>query len=237
MKSTGALNRTVRQIETGISEGQWLAGERLPAERALAESLGVSRATVREAIGRLVSKGLLESRHGSGVYLLGNKPVGTAAPWMQLIAETPPLRSETLEFRMVFECAAARFAAQRASAQQVERFEGILERMQAAVRQADVDEEARTDCEFHAMLTAASHNRMLDQFYAGVITMLREHIASNTYDATVNNLNAAAQARDRLLQHETIYHAIRDRNPDAAQDAMFAHIDYVGRQFNVELGG
>ncbi|MGK8892441.1 FadR/GntR family transcriptional regulator [Burkholderia gladioli] len=126
MKSTGALNRTVRQIETGISEGRWLAGERLPAERALAESLGVSRATVREAIGRLVSKGLLESRHGSGVYLLGNKPVGTAAPWMQLIAETPPLRSETLEFRMVFECAAARFAAQRASAQQVERFEGIL---------------------------------------------------------------------------------------------------------------
>ncbi|MGK8892440.1 FadR/GntR family transcriptional regulator [Burkholderia gladioli] len=105
------------------------------------------------------------------------------------------------------------------------------------MRQADVDEEARTDCEFHAMLTAASHNRMLDQFYAGVITMLREHIASNTYDATVNNLNAAVQARDRLLQHETIYRAIRDRNPDAAQDAMFAHIDYVGRQFNVELGG
>jgi len=237
MKSTGALNQTVRQIETGIAEGRWLAGGRLPAERALAEAFGVSRATVREAIARLVSKGLLETRHGSGVYLLGNKPVGIAAPWMQLIAETPPLRSETLEFRLVFECAAARFAAQRASARQMEQFEALLERMHGAVHDADVDEEARTDGEFHATLTAASHNRLLDQFYAGVITMLREHIASNTYDATVNNANAAVQARDRLLQHETIYRAIRDRNPDAAQDAMFVHIDYVGRQFNVEPAG
>lgn len=232
-KSTGALAQTVRRIETGIQEGRWQADGHLPSERALAESFGVSRATVREAIARLASKGLLETRRGSGVYLLRTKPVGLAAPWLQLIADTPPLRSETLEFRLVFECAAARFAAQRSSHQELERLETILERMRDAVGRADVDAEAATDGEFHTALTAASHNRLLDQFYASVIAMLREHIVSNTYDATANNANAALQARNRLCQHESIYYAIRDRNPDAAQQAMYVHIDYVGKQFNV----
>jgi GntR family transcriptional repressor for pyruvate dehydrogenase complex len=81
------------------------------------------------------------------------------------------------------------------------------------------------------VLTAASHNRMLDQFYASVITMLREHIAANTFDATVNNANALIQSTMRLSQHESIYLAVRERNPDAAQQAMFAHIAFVGKQF------
>jgi GntR family transcriptional repressor for pyruvate dehydrogenase complex len=66
-----------------------------------------------------------------------------------------------------------------------------------------------------------------------MIGMLHEHIASNTYDATENNVNAPMQSGDRLFQHESIYHAIRDGNPDAAQHAMFVHIDYVGKQFNL----
>jgi GntR family transcriptional repressor for pyruvate dehydrogenase complex len=152
---------------------------------------------------------------------------------LQLIADTPPLRSETLEFRLVFECAAARFAAQRASQRELERFETILERMRDAITRADVDAEAAMDGEFHTALAAASHNRVLDQFYASMIGMLREHIASNTYEATTNNANAALQSRDRLVQHESIFFAIRERNPDAAQHAMYAHIDYVGKQFNV----
>lgn len=233
LKATGALAQTIRHIESGIQAGRWQPDERLPSERTLAESLGVSRATVREAIGRLATRGLLETRRGSGVYLLRSKPASLAAPWLQLIADTPPLRSETLEFRLVFECAAARFAAQRASHRELERFEAVLERMRDAVVGKDVDEEAATDGEFHTALVAASQNRLLDQFYASVIGMLREHIASNTYDATVNNANAAEQARSRLRQHESIYYAIREGNADAAQQAMYMHIDYVGRQFNV----
>jgi GntR family transcriptional repressor for pyruvate dehydrogenase complex len=225
--------RAIRSIESGIYEGRWQADERLPSERALAESFGVSRATVREAIARLASKGLVEARHGSGVYLLRSKPAALSAPWLQLIADTPPLRSETLEFRLVFECAAARFAAQRSSQRELERFETIVERMREAVAREDVDAEAAMDGEFHTALVAASHNRLLDQFYANMIGMLREHIASNTYDATTNNANAAMQSRDRLFQHESIFHAIREGNPDAAQQAMYLHIDYVGKQFNV----
>ncbi|PXW24735.1 FadR/GntR family transcriptional regulator [Paraburkholderia caballeronis] len=226
------LTRTLRQLEEGILRGEWTVDTRLPAERALATTLAVSRSTVREAIQRLVSKGLLETRPGSGVYVARRRPTGIAAPWLQLISESPPLRDETLEFRMVFECAAARFAAHRATHDEHRALERILCRMRDAVSDADVDAEARADAEFHATLTAASHNQMLDQFYGSVIAVLRDHIARNTYDATLNNANAPAQSLSRLRQHESIYDAIRDGNADAAQQAMLAHIEYVGRQFH-----
>lgn len=232
-KTHGALTHTVRQLEDGVLRGDWPVDSRLPAERNLAAMLGVSRSTVREAIQRLVSKGLLETRPGSGVYVVARpRSAGAVAPWLQLIAESPPLRDEMLEFRTVFECAAVRFAAHRATRDELQALEGIVQRMRDAVCGADVDAEARADAEFHATLTTASHNRMLDQFYGNVIAVLRDHIARNTYDATLNNVNASAQSRVRLHQHEAIYDAIREGDADAAQRAMLEHIEYVGRQFH-----
>ncbi|HEY1997171.1 FadR/GntR family transcriptional regulator [Paraburkholderia sp.] len=230
--SPSALDKTVRQLEEKVLEGSWGTSTRLPAERTLAELMGVSRSTVREAIQRLVSRGMLETKPGSGVYVVQRQPARLSAPWLQLVAENPPLRSETLEFRLVFECAAARFAAQRSTPQELDKLEAILLKMRNAVVAHDVDAEAVVDGEFHSALTAAAHNRMLDQFYASVITMLRDHIAANTFDATVNNSNAVIQSTLRLGQHESIYLAVRDRNPDAAQQAMFAHIAFVGKQFD-----
>ena len=234
-QSLGVLERTIAHLEQKVLEGDWSASMRLPAERALAESLGVARSTIREAIQRLVSKGLLETRPGSGIFVVQRQRPALSAPWVQLLDGHPPMRTETLEFRLVFECAAARFAAQRSTQAELDHLATILSRMQEAVAAKDVDTEAVTDAEFHTALTAAAHNRMLEQFYASVITMLREHITANTFDATLNNANAATQAAMRLAQHESIYLAVRDRNPDAAQRAMFAHIDFVGRQFEPDF--
>lgn len=229
--SSGILDKVVRQIEEKVLDGSWAVASRLPAERALAEHLGVSRPTVREAIRHLVSKGMLETKRGSGVYVVQKQPPALTSPWLQLVGEHPPLREETLEFRMVFECAAARFAAQRSTPDELHRLESLIARMHEAVTMHDVEAEARMDGEFHTALTAAAHNRMLGQFYASVITMLREHITANTFDATENNANATVQSAMRMHQHESIFMAVRERNPDAAQRAMFAHIDFVGRQF------
>jgi GntR family transcriptional regulator, transcriptional repressor for pyruvate dehydrogenase complex len=236
--SAGVLDKGVRQIEEKVLDGSWGGkSQRLPAERSLAEHFGVSRPTVREAIRHLVSKGMLETKRGSGAYVVQKQPNALAAPWLQLVAEQPQLREETLEFRMVFECAAARFAAQRSTPTEISRLETVIARMQDAVVNHDVEEEARMDCEFHTALMAAAHNRMLGQFYASVITMLREHIAANTFDATRNNANATAQCAQRMRQHELIFRTVRERNPDAAQQAMFAHIDFVGRQFTSDMMG
>jgi len=218
-----------------VLEGDWGISMRLPSERALAESIGVSRSTLREAIQRLISKGVLEARAGSGIYVVQRQQPALSAPWVQLLDDHAPMRAETLEFRLVFECAAARFAAQRSTPVELDHLATILSRMREAVEAKEVDIEAGTDAEFHAALAAAAHNRMLEKFYASVIAMLREHITANTFDATLNNANAAAQAAVRLAQHESIYFAVRERNPDAAQQAMLAHIDFVGRQFQPDF--
>jgi GntR family transcriptional repressor for pyruvate dehydrogenase complex len=226
-----ALARVVRELEGRILEANWRKETRLPSERELAAAFATSRATVREAIQRLVARGLLETRRGSGLFVSAQQPARLSAPWLQLIAENPPVREDTLEFRLVFECAAARFAAQRATPDELTDMKSILERMHRAVHAHDVEAEALADAEFHAMLATASHNLMLGHFYGSVITMLREHITNNTYEASHIQLDANQLALTRLAQHEAIYGAIRTRRPDAAFKAMQTHIDFVGKQF------
>jgi GntR family transcriptional regulator, transcriptional repressor for pyruvate dehydrogenase complex len=226
-----ALARVVRELEGRVLEANWRKETRLPSERELAAAFATSRATVREAIQRLVARGLLETRRGSGLFVSAQQPARLSAPWLQLIAENPPVREDTLEFRLVFECAAARFAAQRATPDELTDMQSILERMHRAVHAHDVEAEALADAEFHAMLATASHNLMLGHFYGSVITMLREHITNNTYEASHIQLDANQLALTRLAQHEAIYGAIRTRRPDAAFKAMQTHIDFVGKQF------
>jgi GntR family transcriptional repressor for pyruvate dehydrogenase complex len=165
------------------------------------------------------------------LFVSAQQPARLSAPWLQLIAESPPMREDTLEFRLVFECAAARFAAQRATPDELTDIESILERMHHAVHGHDVEAEAQADAEFHAVLALASHNLMLSHFYASVITLLREHITNNTYEASHIQVNANDLALMRLEQHTAIFRAIRTRRPDAAFRAMHAHIAFVGRQF------
>jgi GntR family transcriptional regulator, transcriptional repressor for pyruvate dehydrogenase complex len=235
MASTSAgrqtLARVIADLEGKILDASWRKQTRLPSERELATSLAASRTTVREAIQRLVARGLLETRRGSGLHVSSHPPARLGAPWLQLIAENPPMRADTLEFRLVFECAASRFAAERATQAELANLDSILEKMEHAVRVEDVQAEALADAEFHTALAGASHNLMMGHFHASVIAELREHITSNTFDASHIVVDARRLASMRLEQHRAIYEAIRARTPDAAFNAMYAHIDFVGKQF------
>ncbi|HTJ95382.1 MAG TPA: FCD domain-containing protein [Pararobbsia sp.] len=227
------LGRVIKALETRIVEADGSKQTCLPPERQLALELGISRATLREAIQRLVARGLLETRRGSGVFIRPQPPARMTAPWLQLIAEHAPVREDTLEFRLVFECAAAQFAAQRADATELEAMARIVERMERAVNSHDVEAEAKADVEFHAVVAMASHNLMLGHFHASVMTQLRDHIADNTFAAAQTRHNAHELALARLAQHKAIYHAIEQRDAFASSAAMHAHIEFVGRQFLV----
>jgi len=235
MASTSAgrktLTRVIAELEGKILDASWRKETRLPSERELAASLAASRTTVREAIQRLVARGLLETRRGSGLHVSSHPPARLCAPWLQLIAENPPMRADTLEFRLVFECAASRFAAERATQAELDDMDTILLKMDQAVRSEDVRAEALADAEFHTALAGASHNLMMGHFHASVIAELREHITSNTFDAAHIDADAKRLSLMRLDQHRAVYEAIRARAPQAAFDAMYAHIDFVGKQF------
>jgi GntR family transcriptional repressor for pyruvate dehydrogenase complex len=230
----GALVRVTKQLEAHLLELALHSGSRLPSERKMAEQFGASRSTVREAIQRLIARGMLTARPGSGVFVTGAHPIEPASNWLQLIDEHPRLRSETLEFRTIFECCVARFAAQRADDGEKDRLAIVIDDMARAVHDHDVDAEALADAQFHLTLAAISHNFMLTQFYAVVINQLREHITHNTYDANQDTVHAQERSIARLEQHTAIYTAIRNGKPTCAAQAMARHLSYVGDQFKTD---
>lgn len=229
------VDRIVQEMESRVLDTTWAAQSRIPSERALASLWNVSRSTVREAIQRLAARGLLVSRHGSGVFVTDRLHARFASPWAQLLNEHPLRRTETFEFRRVFECAMARFAAERATPEELEQMGAIIGRMEDAIVRGDVEAEAVADVDFHSALASASHNAMFRHFNASVIVMLREHIKMNTFDAMLDEHAARRRTQARMRQHRRIYEAVRRQQPGAASRAMQVHIDFVEKQF-AQLG-
>ena len=105
----------VEQLETMILEGTLQPGQRLPAERALAEQFGVSRPSLREAVQKLVAKGLLISRQGGGNYVSDSLGSSFSDPLLSLLEGHPEAHRDLLEFRHTLEADCAYYAALRAT--------------------------------------------------------------------------------------------------------------------------
>jgi len=101
MAQLSVAEQTQRALEVRLLDGSWPAGTRLPAERVLAETMGVSRNSLREAVSCLKSRGLLVSKCGSGVFVTDRLQATISSPWRQLAADHPDFRWGTLEFRRV----------------------------------------------------------------------------------------------------------------------------------------
>jgi GntR family transcriptional repressor for pyruvate dehydrogenase complex len=224
MKANGLVEEVQRQLEVALLDGRYPANSKLPSERMLAEQFAVSRNTIREALQRMVARGLLRSRPGAGMYVGDQLRTSTSSPWTQLVVDQPALLSDVLEFRRVLEGATAYYAALRGTE---EEFTGIRA-LQAALEQARLDEqeaaEAALDAQLHEAIALASHNSMFLHLHASVLVILREHITLNG-----SNLRALdAEVSGQLLQqHRAICQAICARRPEAARTAMQGHIDYV----------
>ena len=225
------VEQAMRQLEARILDGSWRPGMRLPAERILAEQFGVSRGTVREAVQRLAARGLLAARPGSGTFITDRLQAGFASPWRQLIADHPEIRGDMLEFRRVLESAAVALAALRADARDRERLAEIVDRLKAAHRQGDRSAEAKADADLHEAIAEATHNTMFRHLHAGVITMLREHIALNISQMRTDSAAVAAALLD---QHLELYDAICHRDAARAGEVMCRHIDFVRQRLERE---
>lgn len=230
---SGRVESVMRAIETALLDGTWPAHARLPAERVLAETYGVSRNTVREAIQRLAARGLLRSRQGAGVYVTEQLRTGPQSPWGQLIADHPAVRDDVLEFRRVLEGATAYFAALRGTAEDRERIRTHLAALEQARQRDDQPAEAAADAKLHEAIALASHNTMFLHLHASVIGMLREHITANGSSLRADGPDVGRQL---LQQHRAICDAICDGRPDEAQAAMQAHIDYVAGKVAADDG-
>lgn len=195
------VDTTIASLRDEIESGRWPVGERLPVESALAESLGVSRNTVREAVRVLVHSGMLETRQGDGTYVRASHDATDLSRRIQRTA----IRDQ-LEVRLLLETEAARLAARRRSREDLAAMAQALAERGAAV---DLDSKVAWDERFHHAVVIASGNQALIELYRYFAGSVRETIRQTEQD---QSLPEPSQA-----DHEELLAAIERGDAAAAQ--------------------
>lgn len=191
-------------------------GDKLPGERDLARRLGVSRTSVRQAIVALQTQGILDVRHGGGTFLRHLDPDSDAVRQVEQRQRRLP---EVLEARRALEIPIAALAAERRTDKDLAAIRRGLEVMRSEVAAGDVG--MRGDGEFHAAVTRAAHNALLEELMAS--------LHDGIVETRSESLSQPGRPPRSLRDHEAIAAAIVAGDPGAAADAMRAHLDHVGQ--------
>lgn len=208
MPSKRLFQSVAEQISALIDEGAYPPGTRLPGERELAEKLGVSRVTIREAEIALQAVGTLEIKTGSGVYVSETKPT--------VMGSLPKASAfEVTEARLMIEAESAALAAVNIDEESVAQLESLVEQMSS-----DDDELANVaDEQFHLTIAEASNNSAMVHTVK-MLWQMRENIpeVKATYEAV-----CVHDPVSRTEEHRAIFEAIKARDPAAARQAMREH--------------
>ena len=211
------------EIEKRILEGSLKPADKLPSERALALELGVSRPSLREAIQKLVAKGLLSTRHGGGTTVTDRLEAHFSDPWQDLVKGHPLLHRDLLELRQMLESQAAQLAADRATDIDIARLDAVYARLEAAYASDDMASCIDADVAFHQVIAEASHNVLIGHLTASLMRVIHGHVSSN-----LEHLHARPQRWEQLMaQHRAIWESVRKHRPQLAAAAASEHIDFV----------
>jgi GntR family transcriptional regulator, transcriptional repressor for pyruvate dehydrogenase complex len=214
MQRSRLYEQLVERLLALVHELDLKPGDRLPAERELASDLGVSRASVRQALVVLEVQGLVEVRHGEGAILLEKKP--DAAVLSAVTAHRRRL-PEVIEAREALEVQLASLAALRRTPDDLERIDGALAAMEQEIARGERG--LHGDELFHAAVTAAGRSGLLADLMAEISAAIRE--------SRIESLSQPERPRQSLASHREIATAIRAGDPEAAATAMRDHIRLV----------
>ncbi|MGW2017704.1 FadR/GntR family transcriptional regulator [Streptomyces sp. NPDC001927] len=220
--------RAIDQIKAMISGGELHPGDRLPTERDLAAQLGLSRSSMREAISALTVIGVLEARHGSGIYVsrLGADDLLETFGVVADLSRGEQL-VELLQVRRVLESTATALAAARIDQDQLAVVTGHLRAMEEA---DDPEEILAHDLAFHRAVNAASGNETM--------AAILEGLSTRTFRARVWRGYAEEGAFERTRrEHAAIHRALVARDPEAARAAAAAHVGEVEEWMRAHVEG
>jgi GntR family transcriptional repressor for pyruvate dehydrogenase complex len=197
-----------------IDVQQLQPGDRITPERELAQQLGVSRHSVRQSLAALRATGVVEVRHGDGVFLARSPKELVPSLALELLeaqAEFPYI----WEVRQAFEAQTARFAARRRTDADLRRMGESLEAMEASV--ASGEHGVGGDRRFHEAVAAASHNPLMVQ--------LMEQLADAFSRTSEASLSVDGQASRSLADHREILQAIERQDEAEAAESMRRHLE------------
>lgn len=219
-KNERAYEKVVEHIKNEIWQGTLKRGERLPPERELAESLGVSRNSVREAIRTLSLLGFVSSTQGAGNFVTCDieQNLRESLRMMVMLGETNYLQISQL--RCGLETENARLAADRILPRQAARLKELARLMR---EETDPQRASRYDQEFHLLLCDASGNRLIRSLFSAMLSTINDFI-STMYVRIVED---AAQAEALHTAHQRLADALAAHDAEGAAQAMRTHFEVV----------
>lgn len=225
MHSTTRISDTiVDQLESLILEGSLAAGERLPTERALAERFSVSRPTVRDALQKLASRGLVLRRQGGGTFVADGVGATFSDPLLELLAKGEANVDQVLEFRHALEGLAARLAAERATQEDRELITRKYSELVSTFGSGDLEAEAKADAAFHLAIAEAAHNPVLLHVCRTLFLLLRDNIVGNLGRLADNS---AERQLIRDQHKRLLHHIVQVPNPEEARTSARDHLETV----------
>ena len=211
MKKTEMLADSIAQRITEMIEveGRFAVGDKLPNENDLAQELGVSRSTLREAVKILTTSGILEIKSGKGTFVTANTIINSGD-----FGDIASGLDDLFEMRLMFEPDCAYYAAERATDEEIE----IICKYGEAVEKKILSGEDRTaeEQKFHESIANATHNSFVKQFMPIIFNAIKKGVVVLTKDQDVSD--------DNLKDDRLIMEFLKKRNPEGARTAMRLHI-------------
>ena len=205
-------------LALSIREGKLAPGHRLPTESALVQRFGVSRTVVREALSRLKTLGLVESRQGSGAFVK-NSALPSATEHLALAPDgSLDAVMQMVEVRRALEAESAALAAARRSPQELEQIKAAIDALERAV--AEGGDGVAEDVAFHAAIARAARNPYL----LATLTYLSRFLIDATRVTRANEATRADFAQQVRDEHAAIVRAIEAQDGVAARLAGATHM-------------
>lgn len=210
------------ELKSLLKVGTYKIGDRLPPERDIAETFGVSRTVVREALIMLELENLVTVKKGSGVYVIG-LPDDVLSEHDKLIEETDFGPFELLQARQLIESNIAAFAATQIVKSDILELRAILEQERQILAQGILDDYSADEM-FHIAISRATKNAVLE----GLLDDLwQKRYSSKMWDKLHSRIKDHSYRKKWLYDHEKILQALQVRDAQAARQAMWQHLENV----------
>ncbi len=206
----------VEQIRGELAEGRLKPGDQLPSERELSEQFQVSRASVREALRSLESTGMVRIKTGEGTYVSSGAEA-LLSPLVSVILQQKDVLLDIFEARKIIEPEIAALAAKRASPEEIQQMEGIMEEQARQIAQGDTGVDA--DTAFHSLLTQSTKNK--------IFLRLNDAIVDSLHETRERSLQIHGRPARSLAGHREILEAIRAKDAARARQAMLEHLTAI----------
>jgi GntR family transcriptional repressor for pyruvate dehydrogenase complex len=227
VRTSRLYEQIVQQIEESVLKGTLKPGDQLPAERELAQQLGVSRTAVREAVKTLREKGLVEAYSGRGTFITDGTSQAARQSFDLMVKIGQQEGSPHLaELRLILEPGIAALAAVRVEEEDLEAMRDAVAVMDRAQRDPEAYIEA--DLDFHLALAEAAANPLILSLIDSIVGLLREQ--------RIRIFNVEGGPQRGQIHHKRILDAMERRDPEMARNAMRAHLEQVREDSKAPTG-